>query len=55
MDVCLHLIYSDFPKNDYLSYNNFLNISILTPGEDVTLNVDYNSYKANIGGDEKTK
>lgn len=34
---------------------NFGDISILTPGEDVTLNVDYNSYKASISSDEKTK
>ena len=30
-------------------------IDLLTPGEDVTLNVDYNSYKANIVSTEKTK
>ena len=35
--------------------SNFGEISILTPGEDVTLNVDYNSYKASISSDEKTK
>ena len=34
---------------------NFGEINILTPGEDVTLNVDYNSYKASISSDEKTK
>ena len=35
--------------------SNFGEISILKPGEDVTLNVDYNSYKASISSDEKTK
>ena len=35
--------------------SSFGEISILTPGEDVTLNVDYNSYKASISSDEKTK
>lgn len=34
---------------------NFGEIYILTPGEDVTMSVDYNSFKATITNDENTK
>ena len=34
---------------------NFGDITILTPGEDITLNVDYNNYKVTVDEGQKTK